>query len=158
MTCIHTVITSIIVSTRRIIRTINRTVFWPLFPISLVARTCQYTQSIYEAKEILQSGSNRLGIYGAIGCGRVRGRDGRRSMTCDASLPVTRGSGPPRDSCWSLWRTRWAPIRTPTHRHAGLVNASARARLTLRGFKFYTLLSRPALRGPPPRRISPRRT
>lgn len=50
-------------------------------------------------------------------------------MMCDASLPVTRGSGPPRDSCWSLWNRR---ARYERQRISGLVNASARARLALR--------------------------
>lgn len=63
MTCIYIVIRSITVSTQRIIRTINN-VPQLLFPISLVVHTCQYTSSIDEAKEILQSGSNRLEIYG----------------------------------------------------------------------------------------------
>lgn len=116
MTCIYTVIRSITVSTQRIIRTIN-SVPQLLFPISLVAHTCQYTSSIDEAKEILQSGSNRLEIYGRS---LRAGSRTRRSKKYDVRR-VASGNTRIGATTWFLLVSLepTGPIRTPTHCRPG---------------------------------------
>jgi len=89
--------------------------------------THQCALSIDEATEILQSRSDRLEIHRESL--RVREQGDWRNMMCDASLPVIRGSRPPRDSCWSLWN-RQAPD-TNADASPRLVNAFACARLVL---------------------------
>jgi len=67
-------------------------------------------------------------------------------MTCDASLPVTRESGPARDFCWPLWKPRrergWSSLRALASPAWSLRALRALSRVYVRRMTGETVMSR----------------